>query len=63
MSRPWKTLGRAYLADQMRDAKSHRVKAKAWLPLQTGGQGIADGVSRFHADLVILRKPRRMTWR
>jgi hypothetical protein len=47
------TLGRAYLADQIREAKARGVQAKAWLPLQTGGQGIGDGVSRFHADLVI----------
>jgi hypothetical protein len=49
-----KTLGRAYLADQIREARSQGVQANAWLPLQTGGQGIADGVSRFHADLVIV---------
>ncbi|HEV8696591.1 MAG TPA: hypothetical protein VGQ89_02780 [Candidatus Limnocylindrales bacterium] len=48
------TLGRAYLADQIREAKSHGVEAKAWLPLQTGRQGIAEGVSRFDADLVIV---------
>jgi hypothetical protein len=48
------TLGRAYLADQMREAKPQSVQAKAWLPLETGGQGIADGVTRFHADLVIV---------
>ncbi len=47
------TLGRAYLADQMREAKSRGVVAKAWLPLQTGRQGISEGVSRFDADLVI----------
>jgi hypothetical protein len=47
------TLGRAYLADQLREAKSRGVEAKAWLPLQTGRQGISEGVSRFDADLVI----------
>ena len=48
------TLGRAYLADQIREALSHDVKAKAWLPLHTGNEGIAECVSRFGADLVIL---------
>jgi hypothetical protein len=47
------TLGRAYLADQMREAKSQGVVARAWLPLQTGRQGVSEGVSRFDADLVI----------
>src|SRR6266508_5113337 len=47
------TLGRAYLADQIREARSRGVEAKAWLPLQTGRQGISEGVSRFDADLVI----------
>jgi hypothetical protein len=48
------TLGRAYLADQIREAKTHGVKkAGAWLPLHTGSDGIADCVSRFGADLVI----------
>jgi hypothetical protein len=47
------TLGRAYLADQIREAKGRSIEAKAWLPLQTGRQGIAEGVSRFDADLVV----------
>jgi hypothetical protein len=47
------TLGRAYLADQIREARSRGVEAKAWLPLQTGRQGIAEGVTRFDADLVV----------
>ncbi len=48
------TLGRAYLADQIREARSCGVEAQAWLPLQTGRQGISEGVSRFDADLVIV---------
>jgi hypothetical protein len=47
------TLGRGYLADQIREAKSRGVEAKAWLPLKTGREGIAAGVSRFDADLVV----------
>jgi hypothetical protein len=47
------TLGRGYLADQIREAKSRGVEAKAWLPLKTGREGIAEGVSRFDADLVV----------
>jgi len=48
------TLGRGYLADQIREAWSHGVKAKAWLPLKTGNEGIAECVSRFGVDLVIV---------
>jgi hypothetical protein len=47
------TLGRGYLADQIREAKSSGVEAKAWLPLKTGREGIAEGASRFDADLVV----------
>jgi hypothetical protein len=48
------TLGRAYLADQIREARSRGVEAKAWLPLDTGRKGIDEGASRFDADLVMV---------
>jgi hypothetical protein len=48
------TFGRTYLADQIREAKSRGVQAKAWLPLDTGRKGIDEGASRFDADLVIV---------
>jgi hypothetical protein len=49
------TLGRAYLANQIREARTRGVKkAGAWLPLHTGSDGIAECVSRFGAGLVIV---------
>ena len=49
-----RTLGRAYLADQIQEAELNGVRAKAWLPLHTGPKGIEEGVERFGADVVVV---------
>ena len=47
-------LGRAYLADQIREAAEHRVVARAWLPQHHGARSVEECASRFHADVVVL---------
>jgi len=49
-----RTLGRSYLADQIREAEDSGVRAKAWLPLHTGAKGIEEGVELFGADVVVV---------
>jgi hypothetical protein len=47
-------LGRHYLAEQVVTARNAGVDAAAWLPSRPGVRGMADAVSTFGADLVIL---------
>jgi polyisoprenoid-binding protein YceI len=49
-----RTVGRAYLAEQIHEAAETGVRARAWLPLHTGARGLAEGVTRFSADLVVV---------
>lgn len=47
-------LGRHYLAEQLREARAADTEVGAWLPPKPGPAGMAEAVSRFGADAVIL---------
>lgn len=47
-------LGRHYLAEQLREARDADVEVGAWLPPKPGPAGMAEAVSRFGADAVVL---------
>lgn len=49
-----RSLGRAYLADQIREAREAGVQARAWLPRGRGPKGMAEFLARHPAGVVVL---------
>lgn len=47
-------LGRSYLKDQIDEAASSGLEATAWLPTHPGPRGVAECLSRFAVDLIVL---------
>jgi polyisoprenoid-binding protein YceI len=48
------SLGRSYLAAQLREAEDAGVRAQAWLPLHCGHRGLRECIERFRVDLLVV---------
>jgi hypothetical protein len=46
-------IGRAYLLDQVAEAKQAGVTAHCWLPHGAGTKSVADIVRQFHVDVIV----------
>ncbi len=49
-----RSLGREYLAEQVREARGAGVEARAWLPRRPGPKGMAEFLTRYPVGAVVL---------